>query len=462
MKKGLVIFLFSISWQFIFATTYYVSPHGNNANPGTLTKPWATPGYASQRLKPGDTLIILGGKYILSQYPDDIIRPSSGTASAWIKICGEPGKRPMLLGQDNLLTAIDLSGVKYIRLENLEICHNSAARGEEVFFRDGIEILGAPAEHIILKDLYIHHLDEFGINIQDIFDLKIEDCRIEYCGFGALGGPAGEKGGWQNVNIQNCRLTWSGHYYQGTDGKTRPYDRPDGFGIEQSKGPIWIEDCYVAHNYGDGIDSKAHHTTINRCIVANNSCDGVKLWGDQSRIINTLIYGRGDGDDRETPWSAIVIAPEKQPNAKFEIINVTVDDWVGKNYLMHVQYDYPDVPAQVILRNNIFSSRGPNAPIFIGRASTLLAENNLFFFPKNEFILNHGEKSFNRQTISSLGKNNIYGDPLFKKPTWGGDGDYSLTQGSPAIDVGTNTGAPELDLLKRTRRLPIDLGALEY
>lgn len=461
MKKFLLVFFFFCAWH-IQATTYYVSPEGNNANPGTLMKPWATPGFASQRLKPGDTLIILAGKYILSQYPDDILRPPSGTASAWITICGEPGKRPVLLGQDNLLTAVDLSGVKYLHLENLEICHNSAVKGEQAFFRDGIEILGKPAEHIVLKDLYIHHLDEFGINIQDVNDLKILDCRIEYCGFGSLGGPGGEKGGWQNVIIQNCCLAWSGHYYQESDGQSRPYDRPDGFGIEPSKGPILIEDCYVAHNYGDGIDSKAHHTTINRCIVANNSCDGIKLWGDQSRIINTLIYGRGDGDPRQSPWSAIVISPEEQVNAKFEIINVTVDDWVGQNYLMWVQYDYPDVPAQVILRNNIFSSRGPDSPIFIGRASLLFAENNLFFFPKSEVVLNHGERSYSRLTINSLGKNNIYGDPLFRKPAWGEDGDYNLKPASPAIDSGNKTGAPDLDLFKRPRRLPIDLGALEY
>ena len=87
--------------------TYYVSPTGDNSNPGTKEKPWATPGYGSRQLKAGDTLIILGGKYILSQYDDDIIIPqNSGTPEKWITIKGEESNRPILAGRDNLLTAM--------------------------------------------------------------------------------------------------------------------------------------------------------------------------------------------------------------------------------------------------------------------------------------------------------------------------------------------------------------------
>ncbi len=176
------------------------------------------------------------------------------------------------------------------------------------------------------------------MNIQDVEYLEILNCKIEYCGFGALGGPLGNFGGWKNVKIKNCKLSYSGHYYQGGDGSSRPYDRPDGFGIEPSDGPIEIVDTIVEHNYGDGIDSKAENTYIHRCIVANNSCDGVKIWGNNSKIENTLIYGRGDGNPQETPWAAIVIDQVEKKNSVFEIVNVTVDDFLGKNYLMYVQY----------------------------------------------------------------------------------------------------------------------------
>jgi len=441
--------------------TYYVAPWGDNANPGTSEQPWATPGYGSRQLQPGDTLIILGGRYILSEYDADILIPPSGTPDAWVTIQGEEGNRPILAGRDNLLTAIDLSGAQYVRIANLEITHDDQAQGEALWFREGVEILGAPAAHIILEDLYIHHVDEFGMNIQDVEDLQILNCRIEYAGFGALGGPAGEHGGWRNVVIRGSSLSWSGHYYQGGDGSNRPYDRPDGFGIEPSQGPILIEDTIAEHNYGDGLDSKAANTTIRRAVVANNSCDGVKLWGANSRIENTLIYGRGDGNPEPSPWAAIVIDQVETPNARFEIVNVTVDDSIGQNYLMYVQYDNPSLPLQLLMRNVIFSSRGPEAHIFIGSGTTLIADHNLFYFPQSALVLEHGDRRYTAQEIAELGSGNFYGDPLFVRPAWGEEGDYHLQAGSPAINAGTPDGAPSEDLTNRPRDAQPDIGAYE-
>jgi len=441
--------------------TYYVAPWGDDANPGTRAQPWATPGYGSRQLQPGDTLVILGGRYVLSEYDADIITPPSGTADAWVVIRGEEGNRPVLAGRDNLLTAINLSGASYVWVENLEITHDDTATGDAVWFRDGLEILGAPAGHIVLKDLYIHHVDEFGMNIQDVEDLRIINCRVEYCGFGALGGPEGEHGGWRNVVIRGCSLSYGGHYYRGGDGSDRPYDRPDGFGIEPSEGPILIEDTVAAHNYGDGLDSKAANTTIRRCVVANNSCDGVKLWGGGSRVENTLIYGRGDGDDTFTPWAAIVINTN-DTGARFDLVNLTVDDALGHNYLMYVQYDHPEVPVELHIRNTIFSGRGPNSHIYIGAASTLAADHNLFYLPQDDIILTHGDTTYTCEDIASLGEGNLCGDPLFVRPAWGEEGDYHLQEDSPAIDAGTAEGAPTVDIEDRPRDTRPDIGAYEY
>ncbi len=125
-----------------------------------------------------------------------LVTPSSGTAQAWITVRGEEGNRPLLAGRDNLLSAVNLAGARYVRVEKSEITHDDAAHGEAAWFREGVEILGALAAQILLRDLYIHHLDELGMNIQDVDALQILNCQIEYAGFGALGGPDGAHGGW--------------------------------------------------------------------------------------------------------------------------------------------------------------------------------------------------------------------------------------------------------------------------
>lgn len=443
------------------ATTYYVALNGNNDNPGTRNQPWATPGYGSRQLQPGDTLVIRGGRYVLSQYDEDIITPPSGTAGNWITIKGEEGHRPVLAGRDDLAMAVNLSGVSYMRMENLEITHDGQTSGESLFFRDGILIVDEPASHIVLKDLYIHHIDEFGLNLQDVNDLQVINCRIEYCGFGSLGGPERMYGGWQNVLVQGCHLSYGGHYYQGGDGSTRPYDRPDGFGIEESAGPIEIVETAAEHNYGDGLDSKAANTTIRRCIVANNSCDGVKLWGKDSRVENTLIYGRGDGDSTASHWAAIVIGTTTK-DASFEIVNVSVDDTLGYNYIMYVQYDERDIPIDLTIRNTVFRGVGPNSPIYIGEATDLTATHNLFYLPNSDYVLEHGGTQYTAADISTLGSGNRYADPLYVSPAWGTTGDYHLQAGSQAINNGTTTDAPTDDLDGRTRDAYPDIGAYEW
>lgn len=437
--------------------TYYVAPWGDDSNPGTKDRPWKTPGLATKKMKPGDTLIIMGGKYVLEKYDDDVLTPPSGLPNAWTVVRGEEGNRPVLAGRNSLPAAIDLSGRSYIRIENLEITSDNGAP-----FWDGVSALAGPISHVVLEDLYIHHIDGMGVNVADANDFKILNCSITYCAFGSIGGPQAQQGGWRNVLIQDCYLAYSGHYYRGGPGPSPEYDRPDGFGIEASDGPIEIARTIVEHNLGDGLDSKANNTYIHECIVANNYADGVKLWGDGSRLENTLIYGRGDGRRDETPWSPLVVCPEKP--ASFEIIGVTVDDEVGMNYVMYSQYD-SDVPAKITVKNSIFSSRGPNAPIFMKQGVVdYKFEGCLFYFPQSSSVLNtQGELSFGPNDVNKLGRNNKYGDPLFVKTGWGDVGDYHLREGSPAVDMGVEVPLRrDLEGAPRPHGSGFDAGAYEF
>lgn len=410
--------------------TYFVSPTGDDGNSGTKSQPWASPAYGVSQLSPGDTLVILS---------------ASGSG------------RPVLAARDNLAMAIELGEVSYLRIENLEITSDN---GRD--FRDGITGIDGLIEHVVLKDLYVHHLDEFGIDIADVSDFQIIDCDITYCGFGAIGGPAGEHGGLRNLLISGCDLSYSGHYYQGKDGSNRPYDRPDGFGIEESVGPIEICNTTATHNYGDGLDSKSSRTYIHECYIANNTCDGVKLWGDSSVVENCLIYGRGDGDDTPAPWAAIVIEDENS-DSYFELTNLTVDDSIGGNYLMYVNYDQPTVPINLKVTNCIFSSRGEQSAIWLAELVSLDMTYNLFYFPQQNPVLEHGSTGYGSGQVGAIGEGNIYGDPAFTAPAWGSEGDYHLASGSPAVDAADSTEAPSADIegSSRPQGENVDMGCYE-
>lgn len=423
------------------SATYYVSPSGDDSNPGTYGQPWRRPGYASKQLHSGETLVILGGRYVLQEYWEDMITPTSGTVDAWITIKGEEGNRPVLAGRDDLLAAIDISGVSYVKIENLEITSDNGAN-----FRIGVEASGNPIDHVVLEGLYIHHVDEMGMNIADANDLRIIDCDITYCGFGSIGGPAGSQGGWRNIVIDGCALSYSGHYYQGGPGPS-PYDRPDGFGIEPSTGPIELVNCVVEHNRGDGLDSKAERTYIHNCIVANNFADGIKVWGDGSRIENCLVYGTGDGDSTPTPWSGIVIDQVEKPNARFELVNVAVhDNPERQGYMMYAQYDSP-TPITIVLVNCIFAN-GEGVAYF-GDSVRLEAENNLFYRPDQDVQVHANGRDYTGQEVETgmLGARSLSKDPQFMSPAWGETGDYHLRPGSPCIDAGNNLPhLPDTDL----------------
>ncbi|MDD4447080.1 MAG: right-handed parallel beta-helix repeat-containing protein [Methanothrix sp.] len=426
------------------AATYYVAPTGSNENSGGIEEPWATPAYAASQLQPGDTLIIRDGEYVLQDYGEDRILPQSGSPEAWITIKGEEGCRPSLIGTNNLANAIDLSAVHYVKMENLEIKSDGTNP-----FRDAIACW-EPASNIILRNLYIHHIDEFGINIQDIDGLSLLDSTIEYCGFGSVGGAAGVAGGWRNVLIKNCRLAYSGHYYQGTPGPS-PYDRPDGFGIEPSEGPIEIADTTSTHNRGDGLDSKADRTYIHHCIVSHNSCDGIKIWGDETVIENCLVYDTGDGDTSPTPWSGLV-AHSTVPNARFTIVNtIVVDNPKRQGYPMYVQYDDRDVPIQLTMKNCIIS-HGEGA-LWIGPSVIFTLDNNLFYRPESDVPIEVGNQGYTSAQIEAgaLGPGNLARDPLFVDYGSVDPLGYQLQEISPGVDSGAAQGAPQDDLLHRPR-----------
>ena len=438
--------------------TYYCATNGNDNHDGSKEKPWKNPGFAVRQLQPGDTLIIQAGDYILRQFPDDILTLPSGTAQNPIIVKGEGFDKTILKGDDNLYAMIILDGISYVTLSDMALTNNDLG-----WVRDGICGVNESISHLTLKNLYIHHIDEFGINFKDVQDLEIDNCTITYCGFGSIGGPTGVTG-WQNCTITNSTLSYSGHYYRGLlNNPALPYSRPDGIGLEPSVGPVKVENCIVEHNRGDGIDLKNQNSFVSKCIVANNYGDGVKLWGDGTLMENCLIYGTGDGDI-QSPWCPLVIGESQQSDTTFIIKNCTIhDNPERRSYSMYSQYNDP-TPLKLTIINCTFSDSYGMA--YFGENVDLAIYNSNFYAPdRNHQIIYKGvEYTAEELENCPFGEDIISVDPQFINPVWGTNGgNYQLQTNSPLIDQGTSVNAPEEDLTSTSRPqgAEIDIGAYE-
>jgi len=71
----------------VVGNVFYVSPSGNDSNPGTLSSPWRTINSSLTRLNPGDTLFLRGGTYF-----ESVNATVSGTSVAPITIESYPGE----------------------------------------------------------------------------------------------------------------------------------------------------------------------------------------------------------------------------------------------------------------------------------------------------------------------------------------------------------------------------------
>ncbi len=67
MKKNILALLFILQLSTVFAATFYVAPNGNDANPGTIDKPFATVQKAQDAANAGDVVYLRGGTYHMTE-----------------------------------------------------------------------------------------------------------------------------------------------------------------------------------------------------------------------------------------------------------------------------------------------------------------------------------------------------------------------------------------------------------
>jgi hypothetical protein len=311
MKNFYILFLFLIQINSMVFAQLYVSPTGDDSNPGTIDLPFRTLSKAVSLSGP-DTLIYMRGGI----YNDSTTHTlnKSGTAGHYIKVWAYPGEIP-ILDFSNQPVSTSSRGIR--------ITHN----------------------YWYIKGLIIRNAKDNGIYIQSYYNI-VENC-ILYNNNDT--GIQISNGGSYNLVI-NCDS------YLNNDPLTNG-ENADGFAAKLGIGPGNIfRWCRAWNNSDDGYDmyEAADTVLVDGCWAFRN---GYNIWGFPNYAGDGNGFKLG-GNNFADPHKIIRSVAFDNPNKGFDQNNNTSGITLYNNTAWgngSRNYSFPTQPASGahILKNNI-------------------------------------------------------------------------------------------------------------
>jgi hypothetical protein len=407
------------------AREIFVSPTGNNSTGnGTQARPYQTINRAVQGVRPGDAIRLLPGNHVTG----DSIRNLSGTSNAPIWIGGVPGQpRPVLSGGT---TAIRLSKIRYVILENLEV---SGATANGINCDDDSDYANSNAtSHVVFRNLYIHDIGTGGNNdglklsgVNDYFVLDCEFARMSAggsgidhvgchrglilrCKFTDAGSNAIQcKGGSDDIEIRGNRIINGGGRAINIGGSTGlEFFRPP---LATNMPNVEARNIRVLANLFRGSDAPIAFVGAVNSLVANNTIVEPGRW--VFRVLQESVSRGG-----------------------FTFLPCSSNQFINNL----VYFDRAQISSFV----NIGASTDA--------ASFQFAHNLWYAF---------NQPGQSQPILPSAETNGVHGlNPLF---TDGASGNFSVTTGSPALGKGRRLPRVSADFLERCYSNPPTIGAFE-
>ncbi|MHB1957733.1 MAG: DUF1565 domain-containing protein [Acidobacteriaceae bacterium] len=483
------------------SASWYVSTSGSDSNPGTKEKPFLTLQHAADLAKPGDTVLVRGGKYC-----ERLAVTISGSATqGYITFRSQPGETAVLDGScltpeigDSPMVA--LRNVSYVKIEHLEIGNYRTADPTRV--PAGIRVYGH-GSHIEIRDNNVHNIEQtypgregpgrgangFGIAVYGtdattpISYLIVDGNEVHHLQTGSSESLV------LNGNVTHFRVT-----------RNRVHDNNnigiDIIGFEHTAPDPSVDrarDGLVAENHVYDITSRGNPAYGNdansdgiyvdggtRVVIERNIVDnvdfGIELASehfgrDTSHIIarDNLIYSC------HTAGISIGGYDEKRGSTHDTVI---VNNTLYKNDAWHTGTG--EIQMQFYLRNNIFK----NNIVYIGDSNralrsrsgrmdpntpTVTFDRNVYYSPAGanavKWSLDGKDYSSFKEYVKATGedRDSRFADPKFVDPA---ARNFHLQKGSPAIGSGVNlgqnvVGSEDLDGNPRCTNGKIDVGCYE-
>jgi hypothetical protein len=479
---------------------FYVSPAGDDANPGTMKAPWRTVQHAADAVIAGSTVNVRGGTY----EERVTINVSGNARDGYVTFRSYPGETAILDGErltpDGRSGMLVISSKSYVRIQGLEIRNYRTADRRRTPM--GISVQGAGA-HIELLSNDVHHIEQtfsgqdapgrggngFGIAVYGtdaktpITDLVIDGNEVHHLQTGSSESLV------VNGNVTHFRITHNTIHHNnniGIDVIGAEHTAPDpaadqardgvvsgnliynitsrgnpAYGNDQSSDGIYVDggtrvliEQNVIHHVDFGIELASEHrgrttsyiTVRNNLIYACNTA-GISIGGygaerggtDHCTVANNTLYG----NDTAGTGSGEFQMQFNMTNNIFE--NNIV--YAGSRCLVTSSKSGPaggNTPTVSMDYNVYYCASGADA-------------SKWGWYPASytgfaDFVKTAGNDRHSR-----------FADPRFADPS---KNDFHLQSDSPAINAGTNAGPSvageqDLDGGARVNGANIDAGCYE-
>ncbi|MBC7227362.1 MAG: right-handed parallel beta-helix repeat-containing protein [Thermoflexales bacterium] len=411
---------------------YYVAPTGNDANPGTLTQPWRTIQHAADTLVAGETVYIRAGVY-----EERILPQNSGSAGQLITYAAYPGETATVDGSsitlpDDLAGLFEIAGQSDIRLIGLRVINAGP-------FANNAAILISNSEHLTIQNCSTSHTASSGIGAWGSQHVVIAGNTVEQA---SLGGG------------QECITVAQTDFFEVRDNTVLDCEK-EGIDAKDGSSNGWIDHNVVGRPravgiYVDAWDKPTHHITVSRNLVFDSlESAGFTVASEMGGLLSDIRLENNIAYHNQTYGIAISrCCSASRPMDRIVIVNNTLYEnglgWGGGIIADNAQAQH------VVIRNNIVSQ---NLTFQIAVAADVPASNVAV-----DHNLIDGYRGYEDEVY---GDDYVEGDPRFVDAP---AGDLHLQTDSPAIDHGSATDAPDVDMDgdPRPAGAGYDIGADEW
>lgn len=407
---------------------YYVSPTGNDANPGTATSPFRTFAKANSVLTPGSTLFIYAGVY-----NQQLNLTKSGTSSAWITV-QSIGGTVVIDRQYAASSGIDVRA-SFITLKNLTIRNAGGV------------CVNLTGSNLTVNGLLVYTCFSHGIQVNNSSNIKILSSVV-----------------YSTVTSNAARTMSSGW---GSAVKVRLSNN------------VWIEGNSIYHNFGEGIATRGTNITIRGNRVFNNYSVNIYSISENERIERNFVYCTpNSGFERNgLPAVGIGLAEEYFPGWGARLRNARVLNNIVAFCRNGVRYLGAEegvvgggLKNAVIAYNTLYGSTNAALSIVYESSQTgNLIANNIIWQARNNLAAidnpigiafqNNLWKVAPAPAFRSPGDR--YGDPRFATTPGYTPASFRPSSASPAATTASNIGVIR-DFYAQARGPVFDMGAIQF